>query len=179
MLQLVEGSSTLHWRLILHTFSSGLWWVCSFSSVLMWTTGLEADSKRVLSVAGISVSFPEMDEEEGKTSKRKTGVKETCAFHSGLCVHFPQVIGLAAAGVSPISRSCTYGSVGTRMDCRCSGGVRLSPRVCFLVSLCGAASACIQYRWNLRSPVVVCVRIRWDPGECGFSRVPFPEVLLC
>ena len=53
-----------------------------------WAAGLESDSKHRSSVAGISVSFPEMDEEEGKTSKRKTGVKETCAFHSGLCIPF-------------------------------------------------------------------------------------------
>ena len=80
---------------LVHAFFLVPWWGCSlWAGLIAWAAGLENDSKRRFSVAGISVSFPEMDEEEGKASKRKTGVKETCAFHSGLCIPFPQVTGL-------------------------------------------------------------------------------------
>ena len=77
----------------MHAFFFVPWRGCSlWAGLMVWAAGLETDSKRPFSVAGVSVTSAEEDEEEGKAPKRKTGVKETCAFHSGLCKPFPQVL---------------------------------------------------------------------------------------
>ena len=51
----------------MHAFFIVPWWGCSlWAGLMVWAAGLETDLKRPFSVAGISVTFTEMDEEEGK-----------------------------------------------------------------------------------------------------------------
>ena len=117
-----------------------------------WAPGLETDSKRRFSVAGISVSFPEMDEEEGKTSKRKTGVKETCAFHSGLWIPFPQVTGL----LLPQLRHFIFDIPSYAVACGAASAAALTAGV-LMVSV--GVSECVS---SLRS--VVQLLLAFDTG---------------
>ena len=85
---------------------------------------------------------------EGKAPKRKTGVKETCAFHSGSCKPFPQVL---AGLLLPQLR-------------------RFINVTLFCAVACGAASAAALTAGILRLSVVV--------SECVSSFCSVVQLLL-